>query len=160
MEKSTVKKVAGFLFLKPAMTTRNATSFGLVGLFIVVYIAAGGKIDWVPNVRPGDSFGSVQGAPAQQAEAPARAESSKRTEVKREAPVKEAPRASSRQNIFEDEPPVETARPARRTAAPAAKNTQRRRPDSQSAPAAAGGEDDLTDLSERLNRLKQRTGDK
>lgn len=56
------KKVLDFLILKPAFTSRNLTSLGLVGIFFLVYILAGGRIT-VPDVKQGANFGSVSQEP-------------------------------------------------------------------------------------------------
>jgi hypothetical protein len=62
------KKIANFLFLRPAMTSRNLTSIGLVIFFMVVYALCGGKITAVPKVAISQGFGGVstprQSAPA------------------------------------------------------------------------------------------------
>ena len=52
------KKVVEFLILKPAFTSRNLSSLGLVAIFFLVYWLAGGKVD-IPNVKQGSNFGSV-----------------------------------------------------------------------------------------------------
>ena len=57
--KQGAKRFLGFLFFRSAMTQRNLTSLGLVGLFVLFYLLAGGKCVRVPDVRPGTSFGSV-----------------------------------------------------------------------------------------------------
>ncbi|MCB0344389.1 MAG: hypothetical protein KDD66_04705 [Bdellovibrionales bacterium] len=57
-----VNKVVSFLLLRPAFTGRNVTSLGLVAVFFMVYVLAGGKITTVPTMKPGGSFGSVESA--------------------------------------------------------------------------------------------------
>ena len=52
------KKIVEFLILKPAFTSRNLSSLGLVAIFFLVYWLAGGKVA-VPNVKQGSNFGSV-----------------------------------------------------------------------------------------------------
>lgn len=56
----TAKKVLGFLFFRSAFTQRNVTSIGLVILFFVIYVLAGGKIDAIPKIQtdPG-TFGGI-----------------------------------------------------------------------------------------------------
>jgi hypothetical protein len=52
------KKIIEFLVLKPAFTSRNISSLGLVVIFFIVYWLAGGKVV-IPNVKQGSNFGSV-----------------------------------------------------------------------------------------------------
>ncbi len=80
MNKEQTKRILGFLLLKPAISSRNLTSLGLVGIFFGVYVAAGGKLEGLPAVQTeGGGFGAVHnGAPAvvehnEQQEAPAAA---------------------------------------------------------------------------------------
>jgi hypothetical protein len=49
------KKIAEFLLLKPAFSTRNLTSILLVALFFGVYVASGGKVKSFPVVNPSES---------------------------------------------------------------------------------------------------------
>ena len=60
MSAEKVKKALGFLMLKPAVSSRNLTSIGLVAAFFGVYLAAGGRIAALPNVQSGDGFGAVK----------------------------------------------------------------------------------------------------
>ena len=53
------KQVFKFLALAPAFSNRNLTSLGLVGVFMVVYVLAGGRISVMPNIRAGSSFGGL-----------------------------------------------------------------------------------------------------
>jgi hypothetical protein len=60
MNKEQSKRILSFLLLKPAISSRNLTSLGLVGIFFGVYVAAGGKIEGLPAVQEGASgFGAV-----------------------------------------------------------------------------------------------------
>jgi len=54
-----VKKIIDFLILRPAFSSKNVSSLGLVALFFAIYVFAGGKVAWVPKVGQGDSFGTV-----------------------------------------------------------------------------------------------------
>ena len=58
MNKEALKQI---FFLKSAVSSRNLTSLLLVGLFFGVYVAAGGKISSVPNIKPGQGFGTIKG---------------------------------------------------------------------------------------------------
>ena len=54
------KKVLGFIFCSSAFTKRNFSSMILVGMFFLVYILAGGKIDTkLPKPTQGGAFGGV-----------------------------------------------------------------------------------------------------
>jgi hypothetical protein len=56
------KKIVSVLFLSSAFTKRNVSSVGLVALFLLVYVLAGGKIDTkLPTVSQSGAFGSVGG---------------------------------------------------------------------------------------------------
>ena len=52
------KKLLEFLILKPAFSSRNLSSLGLVLLFFIIYWLAGGKVT-IPDVKQGSNFGSV-----------------------------------------------------------------------------------------------------
>lgn len=54
------KKLVGFLVPLKAISPRNLTSLGLVAVFFAVYVICGGKIQSVPKVPVGKSFGGVQ----------------------------------------------------------------------------------------------------
>ena len=65
MNKEQGKRILSFLLLKPAISSRNLTSLGLVGIFFGVYVAAGGKIEGLPAVQEGASgFGALQSGSA------------------------------------------------------------------------------------------------
>lgn len=72
MNKEQTKRILGFLLLKPAISSRNLTSLGLVAIFFGVYVAAGGKIQGLPVIEDGSGFGAIekteQAAPATAAE--------------------------------------------------------------------------------------------
>lgn len=53
------KRVLNFLLLRPAMTTRNLTSLGLVAFFFAVFYLSGGRIAAVPRITPGATFGGI-----------------------------------------------------------------------------------------------------
>lgn len=60
------KKVFSFLLCSSAFTKRNISSVGLVLIFFLVFILAGGKIDTnLPSAKQAGSFGSMNspGAP-------------------------------------------------------------------------------------------------
>jgi len=61
------RHVKDVLLLKPAMTSRNMVTVLLVALMFGVYVASGGKVTTVPQVRPGEGFGTVDRDPAEQA---------------------------------------------------------------------------------------------
>ncbi len=54
------KKLVGFLIPLKAISPRNLTSLGLVAVFFAVYVICGGKIQSVPRVPVGKSFGGVR----------------------------------------------------------------------------------------------------
>lgn len=53
------KRILNFLLLRPAMTTRNLTSLGLVAFFFAVFYLSGGRIAAIPRVSPGATFGGI-----------------------------------------------------------------------------------------------------
>ena len=53
------RRIRDFLLLKPAVSSRNLTSLLLVAIFFGVYVAAGGKVSTIPEVAPGEGFGTV-----------------------------------------------------------------------------------------------------
>lgn len=54
------KKIFGFLFCSSAFTKRNISSVGLVGIFFLVYILAGGRIETkLPSAATAGMFGSA-----------------------------------------------------------------------------------------------------
>ncbi len=58
--KMNAKKVFSFLLCTPAFTRRNITSLMLVGVFFLVYVLAGGKIDTeLPSARQAATFGGA-----------------------------------------------------------------------------------------------------
>lgn len=62
-----VKRVAGFVFCRNAFTQRNVTSIGLVAMFFLVYVLAGGKITTqLPNIS--DSAGLAPRGPQNEQE--------------------------------------------------------------------------------------------
>lgn len=73
------KKVVNFLVLRPAFTSRNLTSIGLVVLFFLIYVLSGGKVTWAPNMKSARDagFGGVTdpgaATPLRQNELPVRA---------------------------------------------------------------------------------------
>ncbi len=63
------RRLRDFLLLKPAVSSRNLTSLLLVAIFFGVYVAAGGKVSTIPEVAPGEGFGTVTSDRAAEVEA-------------------------------------------------------------------------------------------
>lgn len=108
------KRVLGFLLMKPAMSSRNLTSLGLVAMFFAVYVLAGGTVSPVPKVAVNQSFGT--GVIEDRLPAP-RADLAEEIEI---APLEQAPKiqrnekaskASKRFSMFDSEEAVEEAPP-------------------------------------------------
>ncbi len=54
------KTFKDILLLKPAITSRNLVTLGLVLLFFGICMASGMKITGVPDVKPGTGFGGIE----------------------------------------------------------------------------------------------------
>ncbi len=64
-----VKKVAGFLLLRPVFTSRNLTSIALVLFFMGIYVLCGGRISAIPKPDlEHSSFGGISNEDPQSAE--------------------------------------------------------------------------------------------
>lgn len=136
MAGSVVDKLKGLLLVRPAISSRNLTSLALVVLFFGVYIASGGKIDYVPDVEPGSSFGSVKGYPSQ------------RTPQKKPPPAAVQRPPQSRQEVRQPAPP-----PARRSYDTRTyENEEYERSNYEEAPRRSTG--GLSDIERRLRKVR------
>ncbi len=141
------KRVANFLLLRPAFSSRNLTSLALVALFFGVYVAAGGKVSSIPKLQTGNSFGGISipdGAPTSDS---GRAIDARTTETSAPAGQSKKPVKSLTADLFEDSTVTNTAKNSAK-----AKSTPEIAPAVEDLEPAA--DDDLAAIEKRVKRLK------
>lgn len=121
------KKIINFLILRPAFTSRNMSSLGLVALFFALYILAGGKVTWIPDIKAGQGFGTVN-----------------RSSVTSQPSMDEAPTMPNVMNSADVQKPV--------TVSPA----QAMRPNVVEKPALAGKDENAAESEDSYAKLRER----
>jgi len=156
------RHVKDILLLKPAMTSRNLVTVVLVALMFGVYIASGGKVTTVPQVRPGSGFGTVDDERVERIKKREEAVVEEVDEVAVEAVAAPQKRAETREEVrkrFEENLKNDPRRLSGKVpgltgssanAARASGLPEVREP--ATVEAVSGGEDDFSALEKRLKR--------
>jgi len=153
------RHVKDVLLLKPAVTSRNLVTVLLVALMFGVYIASGGKVTTVPQVRPGSGFGTVddervervkkrEAAPVEEVAVEAEPAPQKKVETQEDIRKRFAENLKNDPRKLSGETPGLTRDSARASRASGIPEVT----EPGSAPDVSGGDDDFSALEKRLKK--------